>query len=61
MVGDCIPSICPECEAEGHRGLPLFGCPACKRESDELRAKARDEVRRRAGGFCVLFDSHRKR
>lgn len=28
MVGDCIPSICPECQEAGHTGSTI-GCPLC--------------------------------
>lgn len=27
VVGDCIPSICPDCERAGHSGL--LDCPVC--------------------------------
>jgi hypothetical protein len=39
LVGDCIPSVCEECWAAGHRGSPLGGaCPVCARLDAEGEA-----------------------
>jgi predicted RNA-binding Zn-ribbon protein involved in translation (DUF1610 family) len=40
MVGDAIPWICPECEASGHKGIPLIGdspCPECGSTPKSMR------------------------
>ncbi len=36
MVGDCIPSTCPECEAKGHGKYDMCGsCRQCVIEHNE--------------------------
>jgi len=43
MVGDCIPSTCDECEANGHRGM-FIDCPVCQREFAERRTRIDAEI-----------------
>jgi hypothetical protein len=71
-VGDCIPSVCPECDEAGHRGLPGFpitgslldgGCPECDRQRREIMVRAGEARQRRRErderrDTTVLFDSH---
>jgi hypothetical protein len=45
VVGDCIPSICPECVDKGHHwNLPFFDCPKCREECELLRKWARERA-----------------
>lgn len=40
IAGDCVPSICPDCEAAGHKGLGI-DCPKCwPADRDEKLRKA---------------------
>lgn len=40
IVGDCVPSICPDCETKGHNcRYPLAECGACKAEDMARRAE----------------------
>ena len=39
VVGDCITSTCPDCEARGHRGFPTSSCPACRAEMAECQRR----------------------
>lgn len=49
LVGDCVPSVCGECEEKGHRGM-FLDCPACCRDHDERMERIRNAKADEAAG-----------
>ena len=45
VVGDCVPSICPECEDAGHTGLGI-DCPKCFQPGRKLIDAYQKEIDR---------------
>lgn len=60
MVGDCVPSICDECEKAGHRGL-LFDCPICSMPFISIELKqAQELIRAKDHELSLLRDLARQ-